>query len=163
DPAVSFVRDDRTVSAPQWLSSAAGDDRELHVGPYRSGAIAAWVQADGTGQAVRVDAAGAALGAPEPFPASAIEGATDFVRLSDGWPLHYDFAVRFLETEARPMGERRAFMTRNYLRDDRDMIMATIVRFLDEDVWALELGPADTLSGERIASLMDRVRASTWF
>ena len=82
---------------------------------------------------------------------------------SERWPLHYEFAVRFFETPGRRMGERRAFMTRNYLRDDRDLIMATIVRFLDSDVWALELGPADTLSGERIVGLLERVRERTHF
>ena len=54
------------------------------------------------------------------------------------WPLHYDFAVH--ELPDRALGDRHAFNTRNYLREDREMIMGTVAHYLESDVWALELG-----------------------
>jgi len=84
DPAVARVADDRSVAAPTWLSDAAGDDRELHVGSYASGAVALWIGADGAGRAVRIAASSALDGAAEPIDAAAIDGASDIVRLSDG-------------------------------------------------------------------------------
>jgi len=79
------------------------------------------------------------------------------------WPLHYDFAVRFIQTEDRPLGERRAFMTRQYLRPDRDMQMASLVRYRDADLWTLELGPADNVDGPGLVALFERVRGAVYF
>jgi hypothetical protein len=83
DPAVARVGDDRSVGPVVWLSSAAGDERELHVGPYGSGAVAAWIETGG-GRIVRLDPSGSPIGAVETIDAAAIDGASDFARLSDG-------------------------------------------------------------------------------
>jgi hypothetical protein len=80
---------------------------------------------------------------------------------SERWPLHYDFARRFLARDFA-IGDRGAFNTRQYRRDDRTLILASIVRHLDGDVWTVELGPADSLPGERIAALLERLGGATW-
>ena len=82
---------------------------------------------------------------------------------SDRWPIHYDFAVRFLSDEARPFGDRRSFNTRHYLRSDRRFIMATLVHYRDGDLWTMELGPADNLGGERVLATLERVVPLVFF
>ena len=81
---------------------------------------------------------------------------------SGRWPIHYDFAVRFLQTDARPLGDRRAFNARQYLRADREMQMASVVHYRDADLWVVELGPADTLDGSGVVALVDRIRRSSF-
>ncbi|MGE0786735.1 MAG: PEP/pyruvate-binding domain-containing protein [Sandaracinaceae bacterium] len=82
---------------------------------------------------------------------------------SDRWPIHYDFAVRFIQSDERALGTRREFNQRQYLRADREMQMASVVRYVDGDLYALELGPADNLDGEGLVALYDRVRTTTYF
>jgi len=82
---------------------------------------------------------------------------------SDKWPLHYDYAVRFLADPAHPLGDRRAFNTRQYLRADRRFVMATVAHYVDANVYTLELGPADTLDGERVRGLLERVERDVYF
>ena len=36
------------------------------------------------------------------------------------------------------------FNRRHYLQADREFILASLVRYVDAEVWALELGPADS-------------------
>lgn len=72
-----------SVTAPVWLSDAAGDASELHVAPFESGAVAAWI--DGAeGRIVRLSATGAPVGAPETLASSALSGAGDFFVYADG-------------------------------------------------------------------------------
>ncbi len=91
--------------------------------------------------------------------------ATDLLYFcqSERWPLHYDFAVRFLQNDERVLGDRRTFNTRQYLRPDRQMQMASIVRYRDSDIWALELGPADNLSGAGVVALHTRIKTAVYF
>lgn len=79
------------------------------------------------------------------------------------WPIHYDFAVRFIASATRPLGDRRTFNRRQYLRADREMQMASLVRYRDGDLWAVELGPADSLSGDGIAALFQRIGPHVFF
>lgn len=82
DPAVSRWSGG-TVTPPVWLSDAAGDASELHVAPFESGAIAAWI--DGSdGHVVRLSATGAIVGTTETIPASHLSGAGDFFAYADG-------------------------------------------------------------------------------
>ncbi|MBX3274823.1 MAG: hypothetical protein KF729_31455 [Sandaracinaceae bacterium] len=82
---------------------------------------------------------------------------------SERWPLHYDFAVRFLATGERPLGDRRTFNRRQYLGAEREMQLASLVRYRDADRFTLELGPADDLDGEGVLRLFERVRAAVFF
>lgn len=82
---------------------------------------------------------------------------------STRWPIHYDFAVRHLQTEARPLGDRRSFNRRQYLHPDRELQMATLVRYRDADLFALELGPADNLDPDGLVALLDRLRPALYF
>lgn len=79
---------------------------------------------------------------------------------SERWPLHYDFVLHLHPEERERYPTMREFGTRNYLRDDRRYVMASVVHFVDADVWALELGPADTLDAEHIRALLERVRGA---
>jgi len=82
---------------------------------------------------------------------------------SERWPIHYDFAVAFIRTDERSLGDRRSFNRAQYLRPDREMQMASLVRYRDAGVWALELGPADNLEGRALVALRDRVAEDVFF
>lgn len=82
---------------------------------------------------------------------------------SERWPIHYDFAVHSIQTDERPLGDRGAFNRRQYLRPDRDMQMASLVRYRDADLWTLELGPADNLPGEGVVALRERLQGHAYF
>ena len=83
---------------------------------------------------------------------------------SESWPIHHDFAQRFLSTPARPVtGDRGVFNRQNYLRPDRRFVMGSLVRYLDPNIWTVELGPADNLAGERIAQLVERLAPTVYF
>ena len=82
---------------------------------------------------------------------------------SERWPIHYDFAVRFIQTDERPLGDRSSFNRAQYLRPDREMQMASLVRYRDAELWTLELGPADNLDGRSLVALHERVSAHVFF
>lgn len=81
DPKVVRVGNDGKVSTTTWLTSAAGDESDLHLARFGGGFLAGWTSG-ATRQMVRVDAALAVVGAPEtvtaPFPSH------DFVSLRSG-------------------------------------------------------------------------------
>lgn len=84
DPAIVRIGDDRVRGAVQWLSSEAGDERELHIGPLGAGGVALWLEGS-QGRIARLDpTSGAAVGAAEAIDAALIENASDVFRLSDG-------------------------------------------------------------------------------
>jgi hypothetical protein len=76
---------------------------------------------------------------------------------SERWPLHYDFAVRFLESPERRLGVRADFNRAQYLRPDRAMQMLSLVRYPDAGFLTIELGPADTLDADGLVALHARL------
>ncbi|MCB9656733.1 MAG: hypothetical protein H6726_03710 [Sandaracinaceae bacterium] len=78
---------------------------------------------------------------------------------SERWPLHHAFVLHLHPEEQGRYPTLREFGTRNYLRADRDYVLGSLVHFVDGDLWAFELGPADTLGADEIASMLARVAA----
>lgn len=81
DPAIALVGG--SAAAPIWLSSDAADASDMHLSPFEGGLVAAWVEG-GSGHIVRLDAAGAPIGAVESIDAGLLSGADDFVPLVGG-------------------------------------------------------------------------------
>lgn len=82
---------------------------------------------------------------------------------SERWPLHYDYLLHLRPEERERYPTMRTFSTENYLREDRAYVMGSIVHFIDGDVWAFELGPADTLGAPALTSLLARIASQTYF
>ncbi|MBO6938349.1 MAG: hypothetical protein JJ863_25495 [Deltaproteobacteria bacterium] len=83
---------------------------------------------------------------------------TYFVQ-SARWPLHFYFVQRFIDRFA----DHGAFNVQQYRRPDRRFILASIVRYLDADVWSIELVPGDTLSAERLGRLLAHLKERVFF
>jgi hypothetical protein len=82
---------------------------------------------------------------------------------SERWPLHYDFVMHTHPEERERYPAMRDFMTRNYLRPDRAYVLGSVVHYVEADLWALELGPADTLDARGTADLLERLAARAFF
>lgn len=85
---------------------------------------------------------------------------------TERWDIHYFFARDRLSTPEHPVGaapaDHELFNAREYRRPERRFELATVVHYLDSDLWTLELIPGDTLPGDRIAALFDQVRGALW-
>lgn len=82
---------------------------------------------------------------------------------SERWPLHYDFVMHAHPEERERYPAMRDFMTRNYLRADRAYVLGSVVRYVEADLWALELGPADTLDASGVRQFLDEIAARAFF
>ncbi|MBX3272456.1 MAG: hypothetical protein KF729_19510 [Sandaracinaceae bacterium] len=82
DVALVRVGDDRSVSAPVWVTDAAGDDADVHLAAFAGGALVGWT-AGGADRLARVDAAGVLVEGPVDLPAG-LARASDFVPLPGG-------------------------------------------------------------------------------
>lgn len=81
---------------------------------------------------------------------------------TERWEIHYFFARDRLAREGHPVEDHATFNVREYRREDRRFEMGTIVHYLDADLWTMELISGDTLSGPRIATLFEQIRAAVW-
>lgn len=72
-----------STSPVTWLSTDAGDAREMHLGAFEGAGIAAWIEG-ASAHLVRVAASGAPMGSPETLPSSDLSGAGDFFSYADG-------------------------------------------------------------------------------
>ncbi len=90
------------------------------------------------------------------------DGAVYFLQ-SRRWPIHYDFARRFLSTLLHPVEEHGAFNIHQYRRDDRRFVLGTLTRYRDQEVWAFSLVAGDTLSLGRTAEVFETVRRRVFF
>lgn len=82
---------------------------------------------------------------------------------SERWPLHYDFVMHVHPEERERYPAMRDFMTRNYLRADRAYVLGSVVHYVEADLWALELGPADTLDASGIADFVAQIASRAFF
>ena len=78
---------------------------------------------------------------------------------SERWPLHFHFVQRFID----PQADHETFNVREYRRVDRRFVLASLVHYLDADVWSLELVAGDTLDQARMGQLFGLVRDRVFF
>ncbi len=90
-------------------------------------------------------------------------GRRSYFTQSNRWPIHYDFARRFLDTSAHPIEDHEAFNVRQYRRDDRRFVLGSIVHYLDADVWAVEIIAGDTIGAPMFLAAFEDLRARTFF
>lgn len=90
---------------------------------------------------------------------------TYFVQ-SERWELHYAFARRFIDFPRRHVEQWRdhqAFNVEQYRRPDRRFFLASLVRYMDGNVWALELVPGDNIDAERLQRAFEHIRERVFF
>jgi rifampicin phosphotransferase len=78
------------------------------------------------------------------------------------WPLHYDFAEKFLLGSIG--GEQGwQFNQREYHDDDRRFVLGTLLHFAAHDMWTFELYAGDTLSAAATLAAIDTIRHRVFF
>lgn len=82
DAAVVHIANDNSVGAISWLTDGGGVD-DLHIAGYGGGLLAAW-DAAGSATLQRLDAAGAALRAPESVSGVNLAAAGDMFAYANG-------------------------------------------------------------------------------
>lgn len=90
---------------------------------------------------------------------------TYFVQ-SERWELHYAFAREFIDfprTHTEEWRDHQAFNVEQYRRPTRRFFLASLVRYLDGSVWALELVPGDTIDAERLQRGFEHIRERVFF
>ena len=79
------------------------------------------------------------------------------------WPLHFDFAKRYLSSLSDPVPGLALFNQLEYHSDDRRFILANVTHYLDADVWSLELFANDELAHEPTVEVFHAVQKLTFF
>lgn len=86
---------------------------------------------------------------------------------TERWDIHYRFARDVLSSAEHPVapgyeGHER-FNIEQYRRPDRRFVLGSLVRYLDSDLWTMEMVAGDTLEGERVLRAFERVRGAVYF
>ncbi|MEP7121505.1 MAG: PEP/pyruvate-binding domain-containing protein [Byssovorax sp.] len=79
------------------------------------------------------------------------------------WPLHFDFAEKFLSTLSDPVPGLALFNQLEYHSDDRRFILANVTHYLDADVWSLELFANDELALDPTVEMFHAIQKITFF
>jgi hypothetical protein len=79
------------------------------------------------------------------------------------WPIHFDFAERFLSSPGAPVLDQRRFNDLEYHDDHRRFVLGTVTHYLDQDTWTFELFAGDLLSIEATQTVFDAIRKATYF
>lgn len=79
------------------------------------------------------------------------------------WPIHYDFARNFLNTDEHPLEDHYNFNIREYRRPDRRFLLGSIVHYLDGDLWTVELIAGDNMRGAQLITMFRIVRENVYF
>ncbi len=79
------------------------------------------------------------------------------------WPIHFDFAERFLSTPGEPIIDHARFNDREYHDDDRRFVLGSLTRYLDQDVWTFEIFAEDNLDLDKTADVFARIRDTVYF
>jgi len=82
---------------------------------------------------------------------------------SERYQYHYDFAQARLSSLRHPVESLEIFNVREYRRPERRFEMGSIVRYLDSNLWTLEMVGGDNLPGERVLALYQQLSAALWF
>lgn len=79
------------------------------------------------------------------------------------WPLHYEFAARFLSSNTYPVPDLMTFNRVEYHSARRRFILGTITRYVDADLWSFELFSNDDLSLEATAETFRAAQKAVYF
>lgn len=108
--------------------------------------------------------------------ASSVFGATQSVKVivdqqidrvyflqSRRWPLHFDFAARFLSTPGAPIVDGARFNQVQYHDPERRFVLGTIQHFTARNIWTFELYAGDTLAVAPTLAALASIRKHTFF
>jgi rifampicin phosphotransferase len=79
------------------------------------------------------------------------------------WPLHFDFATRFLSTPGDLVSDGWNFNLVQYHDPDRRFVLGTLLHFPNNDSWTFELYAGDTLSVADTIAALDTIRSRLFF
>jgi len=87
------------------------------------------------------------------------EGQHLYFMQSRRWPVHFDFADRFLS----PGLDHYTFNDREYHTDDRRFVLGAITHYLDQEAWTFELFAGDTYGVAPTAEVFAAIRRVVFF
>ncbi len=82
---------------------------------------------------------------------------------SKKWPVHFFFAVKFLDKPNHPIPDQAVFNSTQYKSPDRRFILGTVTRYLDADRWVFDLFAGDTLTLEATAQAFKKIKDRVFF
>jgi hypothetical protein len=88
------------------------------------------------------------------------DGRALYFTQSRRWPIHFDFAARFLSTPGATVEGHYAFNRRQYHDAERRFVLGAITHYLDQQAWTFELFAGDELDVATTAEAFDAIRAA---
>jgi hypothetical protein len=79
------------------------------------------------------------------------------------YPVHYDFAVKFLSTKDHPVLDPTVFNRTEYHSPDRRFSLGTLTHHADADIWTLEFFAGDEIDLDAAAKAFHAVRGRVFF
>ena len=79
------------------------------------------------------------------------------------WPLHFDFAARFLSTPGEPIVDGWHFNQVEYHEPERRFVLGTLQHFPARNLWTFELYAGDTLAVAPTLGALASVRKQVFF
>ena len=82
---------------------------------------------------------------------------------SKKWPVHFFFAVKYLDKPGHPIPDQGVFNTTEYKSPDRRFVLGTVTHYLDADRWVFDLFAGDTLTLEGTAQAFKKIKERVFF
>src|SRR5688572_11801634 len=82
---------------------------------------------------------------------------------SKKWPVHFFFAVKYLDKPGHPIPDQAVFNTTEYKSAERRFVLGTVTHYLDADRWVFDLFAGDTLTLEGTAEAFKKIKARVFF
>jgi hypothetical protein len=90
------------------------------------------------------------------------DGAVYFLQ-THRWEIHYYFIRRYLARPGLPVPDSETFWRREYLSQDRRFVQGAVVRYRDQNVWAVEFVAQDVIDVPRAVQAFRAVRERVFF
>jgi len=150
----------RLIAAGIAIAVACSGSGPRLVAPGRDGDFAPSITDAATWTALAAHAEQAALARVEAVKTVFDRDAgTLYFMQSRRWPIHFDFAMRFLGAGV----DQRLFNEREYGAPDRRFVLGTVTHYLDQQRWTFELVASDTLDLETTSRVFAKIRGAVFF
>jgi hypothetical protein len=93
-----------------------------------------------------------------------VDGDTLVFTNSGLYPIHYEYASRFLSGDGLPIvPDLGSFNATEYYSPDRRFLLGAVTHYEEPDVWVYEIAPYDTASAEMITQAYREIRDHAFF
>jgi hypothetical protein len=93
-----------------------------------------------------------------------VDGDTLYFTNSELYPIHYQFASRFLSGEGKPLvGDLGSFNATEYYSPDRRFLLGAVTYYEEPGVWVYEIAPYDTADADMITTAYRAIAEHAYF